>query len=663
MKRNRSHGALSPTPPRSVATTKEAPTLRLKPPDSNSRSESTLLLPRVARRQSKAGLRELFSKNRPMRTRATTSESNQTLSDNHTNILPTKNIDASCASPPLFQAYHQSLKHISLEASTLSAPSIIRLNEQRSTTRPHTSVQDSPSIPADNAPTPRRPRRISASVANAEWTRKVYVLTTSGQLLQYAGEGAPDRRPEKILQLGKNSAAFASDAIAGRHFVLHVSQSCSDDGEVDLNSSKGILSRIGIRTAGARRSAKVLLMVFETPEDLDSWLSALREMIGSLGGRPYSHEIFSFEPKPSAQPAVSQRYLVQKDPCQFSQELGPAESKDIATEERPSSKSSTYSATDLEALRNSKHSNTSFIAETPTSLLDSTPSSPAQEKFAMTEVPHLELPDLGPTSLVDFSQHGKRQSRLSLLFAEITRRNSIDAKPTVARNSRQCSLQARPAARRNSSMPQTEQDLDQGSEQMREQVQQHGALPKDRNTQMDERRISTIAPLPTLLSLRHTAPELPSNLFKPTSESTRQLPKRYSSLEYSRSFRQSRLPTMALFKSPSLDIDVRRPTSMPLQAEPMSVTQIPARPQSRYSSARECTSPAETIQKHRIDVRFSVEACKRNVNVTFGPPAGPPPCCPLPAVPRAAFPLRRQSLRAKDITLPQSWVEKAPDFL
>ena len=658
MSRNRSHRALSPTPPCSVVTAKEAPAPRSKPPESMSRSEPTLLLSGIARRQSKAGLRELFSKNRSTRTLTTTSESNQTLSDNHTNTLSTENIDASWAPPPLFQAYPQSLKHISLEASTLSAPLIIRLNEQRSTTRRHNPVQDTPSIPADSTSTSRRPRRISASVANAEWTRKVYVLTTSGHLLQYAGEGAFDRRPEKILQLGKDSAAFASDAIEGRHFVLHVSQSCSDDGEVDLNSSKGILSRIGIRTASARRSAKVLLMVFETPDDLDSWLSALRKMIGSLGGRPYSPETFSFEPKPSAQPAISQRYLVRKYPCQLSQELGSTESMDIVAEESPSTKSSTYSATDLEGLRDSKHSNISFVAETPTSLLDSAPSSPAQEKFALIEVPHLELPDLGPTSLIDFSQHGKRQSRLSLMFADITRRNSIDAKST-ARNSRQGLLQARPAARRNSSLPQIKQDLDQGSEQMREEVQQHGALPKDQNTQTDKRRLSTVAPLPTLIILRHTAPELSSSqrisrLFLPTSESARQLPKRYSSLEYSRSFRQSHLPTMALFKSPSPDIDVRRPASMQLQAEPISVAQIPARPQSRHSSVQECTRPAEAIQKHRIDVRFSVEARKRNVNATFGPPAGPPPSCPLPAVPRAALPLRRQSLAAKEMTLPQS---------
>lgn len=349
MSRNRSHRALSPTPPRSAGTTREAPAPRSMPPELLSRSESTLLPPGIARRQSKAGLRELFSKNRSTRT-LTTSESNQTLYDGQTSTLSSENIDASWTPPPLFQAYPQSVKHINLEASTLSAQSIIRLNEQRSTSQPHDPLQDNPSIPADSTSNPRRPRRTSVSVANAEWTRKVYVLATSGHLLQYAGEGTFDRRPEKILQLGKESAAFASDVIEGRHFVLHVSQSCSDDGEVDLNSSKGILSRIGIRTASARRSAKVLLMVFETPDDLDSWLLALRKMIGSLGGRPYSPETFSFEPKPSAQPEVGQRYLVRKDPCQFSQEVGSAEPTDTATQERPSTQSSTYSATDLEGL-------------------------------------------------------------------------------------------------------------------------------------------------------------------------------------------------------------------------------------------------------------------------------------------------------------------------
>lgn len=253
------------------------------------------------------------------------------------------------------------------------------------------------------------------------------------------------------------------------------------------------------------------------------------------------------------------------------------------------------------------------------------------------------------------------------MFADITRRNSVDAKP-IATNSRQGSLRARSAAQGNSSTPQIEQDLDQGPEQMHEEeMQQQGDPPKDQNTQKNERRISTIAPLPTLFSPRHTAPELSSNqrfshLFAPMSESTRQLPKRHSSLEYSQSFRQSHVPTVASFQSSSPHIDVHRPASMQLQTERMSVAQMPARPESRHSFAQGCARSAEAVQKHSINVRFSVEACKRNVNATFGPPAGPPPSCPLPAVPRAALPLRRQSLAAKDMMLSQNGVGKAPVF-
>ena len=37
--------------------------------------------------------------------------------------------------------------------------------------------------------------------------------------------------PEKILALSKDSVAFASDAIAGKHWVLQVSQHADDDDE------------------------------------------------------------------------------------------------------------------------------------------------------------------------------------------------------------------------------------------------------------------------------------------------------------------------------------------------------------------------------------------------------------------------------------------------
>ncbi len=655
---------MSPTLAGPVRVTKNTPVMRRKPSDLTSQSEPFLPLSIVSRRQSKGGLRELFSKNRSTRTLAATSEDDETSPDNTTNILLTRTTDPSWVPPPLFQAYPQSVKHVNLEASILSASSIIRMNEQKSTTLFHDSEQNSAGIPGHSNPATRRPRRASASVAKAEWTRKVYVLSTSGYVLQYSGEGAFDRRPEKILQLGKDSAAFASDAIEGRHFVLHVSQSCSDDGEPDLDSSKAIFSRISIKTASARRSAKVLLMVFDTPEDLDSWLSAIRKMIGNLGGRPYSSESFIVGLKPTSQPEISQRYLVRKDPHQFSLDICSAELMNTVAEGRPSTQSSTYTATDLERLRDSKTSKISIVTGTPTSLLDSPPSSPAQEKFALTGVPHLELPDLGPSSLVDFSKHGKRQSRLSLMFSDITSHKSVEVKPT-ARFPRQGSLRSWPATKKISSKPDMEQGPEESCEKEQEDPQEQ---LEDEESQSSGRPLSTIAPLPTSFSLRHTAPELPSShrysrLFSTTSEASSQLPKRYSSLEYSRNLTQSHLPRVALSQPPSPQKNIHRPTSMQLRSQPMSLAQMPDRSPSLRTTSHEFVNPADTAEKANLDGRSPSRQSQRNVPLPCGPPAGPPPSCPLPAVPVDALPLRRQSLAAREMILSWSWGEDASDFL
>jgi len=66
----------------------------------------------------------------------------------------------------------------------------------------------------------RHRRHLSGSISKADWTEKIYVLVTSGYLMQYAAEGPFDRIPEKMLQLSKDSVVFASDAIPGELFVL-----------------------------------------------------------------------------------------------------------------------------------------------------------------------------------------------------------------------------------------------------------------------------------------------------------------------------------------------------------------------------------------------------------------------------------------------------------
>ncbi|KAE9363457.1 hypothetical protein N431DRAFT_431677 [Stipitochalara longipes BDJ] len=230
--------------------------------------------------------------------------------------------------PPLFQAYPQSIKHAQLSASTLSADSILRIsNHQRNNSLREEIAQVRPADGQDQSAATKKSekarakhrRQISGSISKAEWTQKIFVLVTSGYLLQYAGEGSFDRLPEKMMQLGKDSVAFASDVIPGKHWVLQISQAMDADG-TPASDSRSLLSRLAFRGADYRRTATSLLLVLNSAEEMDSWLAVVRREIEALGGKKHVSE--TGKPKPDdkvmqlkAQP--SHRYLVQRDPEQF----------------------------------------------------------------------------------------------------------------------------------------------------------------------------------------------------------------------------------------------------------------------------------------------------------------------------------------------------------
>ncbi|GME23868.1 hypothetical protein GTA08_BOTSDO06124 [Neofusicoccum parvum] len=127
--------------------------------------------------------------------------------------------------PPLFQAYPQAIKHAMLQATNASAEAIISTQSHK---RQYSILKENLQSKLDlsgageeAAPTvteklQKREKRMSTSsaVGTPDLTHKVYVLATSGYVLQYSGEGPSDRMPEKILKLGKDSAAFASAQIA-----------------------------------------------------------------------------------------------------------------------------------------------------------------------------------------------------------------------------------------------------------------------------------------------------------------------------------------------------------------------------------------------------------------------------------------------------------------
>ncbi|CAG8960863.1 hypothetical protein HYFRA_00002400 [Hymenoscyphus fraxineus] len=226
--------------------------------------------------------------------------------------------------PPLFQAYPQAVKHATLSASTLSADAILRLNGHSRKPSLREDIgqlfeeggnldQSSTAIKKEKAKSKHR-RQISGSMSKAEWTQKIFVLVTSGYLLQYAGDGSSDRLPEKMMQLGKDSVAFASDAIPGKHWVLQISQALDSDG-APAADSRSLLSRLAFRGADHRRAATSLLLVMDSAEDMDSWLAVVRREIESLGGKKHVSETGKSKPDDKvmqfkAQP--SHRYLVQR---------------------------------------------------------------------------------------------------------------------------------------------------------------------------------------------------------------------------------------------------------------------------------------------------------------------------------------------------------------
>ncbi|KAF4587486.1 peptidase family M20/M25/M40 protein [Ophiocordyceps camponoti-floridani] len=187
-----------------------------------------------------------------------------------------------CTALPLFKALSQAIRHVALPATTISADAIFRLNEKK-----HSVMDDAAaaihSLGHGDREKERRKHRRNMS-ENLEWTTKIFVLVTSGYLLQYAGDGHFDRLPEKILRLGSSSAAFATDAIPGRHWVVQVSSTADADGCPAVEPrAVSFLSKLPFRID--RRSTSNMLMVFENANVMEAWISSLRTEIEKLGGK------------------------------------------------------------------------------------------------------------------------------------------------------------------------------------------------------------------------------------------------------------------------------------------------------------------------------------------------------------------------------------------
>ncbi|RHZ64443.1 peptidase family M20/M25/M40 protein [Aspergillus thermomutatus] len=231
--------------------------------------------------------------------------------------------------PPLFQAYPQAIKHDCLWAPVMSADSILRIQataKRNSSSRDEDPQGNQP--PNEGASAERKKkeerekkhmRTVSETIGKTDWSQKIYVLVTSGYILQYSGSGKHDRLPEKMLQLGPRSVAFASDAIPGKHFVLQICHSSEEDGTATVDTHRPLFSRLGFHRSNARRWTRSFLLVFTNAEEMSSWLLAVRAQIEARGGKKYvSEKLYDEAMEHQLRPKQSIRQMVQKDPNRFS---------------------------------------------------------------------------------------------------------------------------------------------------------------------------------------------------------------------------------------------------------------------------------------------------------------------------------------------------------
>jgi hypothetical protein len=183
--------------------------------------------------------------------------------------------------PPYAEAYRHAILHKKLEIA-LPTRELKRTGSFLSRYSRAVPSPASSTLPEHGS----QQRRPSMSVTLAT---KIMMLSDDGYILQYNTEGASNRTPERILKLGEDSIAIASDELPGRHWVLNV---VSVGRNVDLGVGNLVtsprLSSLSIRN-GQKRPQHVsgCLIAFADDSTFNEWLVAVRTEIEHLGGLEY----------------------------------------------------------------------------------------------------------------------------------------------------------------------------------------------------------------------------------------------------------------------------------------------------------------------------------------------------------------------------------------
>ena len=120
------------------------------------------------------------------------------------------------------------------------------------------------------------------STGDVAQKRYVYILAASGHVLQYSGEGSAERPPEKVLKLGPESVAYASDAIPGKHWVIQILQVASDDELNPFTAERSFFGRLLPTSRAKKKATRSMLLVLESPADMNKWMLSIRQEIQKL---------------------------------------------------------------------------------------------------------------------------------------------------------------------------------------------------------------------------------------------------------------------------------------------------------------------------------------------------------------------------------------------
>ena len=180
--------------------------------------------------------------------------------------------------PPFAEAFRHAILHAKLETPVPAGD--VKKNK---------SAANSPAIGVDVNASPLVVQGNSHAIpGDRHLASKIFILTDDGCLLQYRTDGASNRTPERILELGPQSTSVASDAIPGKHWVLSIVCNGRQDTMLPKSGPKPSRSRLFLRqTPELKRHARELLLVFSNDSTFNQWLICVRKEIEALGGLEY----------------------------------------------------------------------------------------------------------------------------------------------------------------------------------------------------------------------------------------------------------------------------------------------------------------------------------------------------------------------------------------